>query len=102
MSSVILCNHRLKRPMGTSLAVDRVEEDSHVVGVRVNALEITVEDVLQVVKVVPRAASGVVVGVPDVHANEPTVPETHSGSDVASLAIENGSKVVGTDTNVGL
>jgi len=63
-------------------------------------LEVSVEDILQVIEVVVLRADGIVVGEGNSEAIVPAIVVTHGRSEVAIVLVEDGLEVPGTNGNV--
>lgn len=68
----------------------------------VNSLAETVEDVLEVVKVVPLAAGFPVVGVCLGHGGDPAIVFTHSLCEIATVGVNTRFQITGSNANVSL
>jgi hypothetical protein len=79
-----------------------VEEDPHVELRGINSLQVTVEDILEVIEIVPLSTSGIVVCICLGHADGPSVPFAHGLDNIASCIRKDGLEVVGSNANVRL
>jgi hypothetical protein len=86
---------------GASGLLADVKVVAHAGGAGIDTLEITVEDIVEIVEVVALSA-WVVVGITNVHAAEPTIVLSHSLDEVATGGINARPQVTGTNVNVGL
>jgi len=75
--------------------------DSHVETRGVDALEVPIEDVLEVVEIVVLSANGVIVGLCDGESVLPSIVLSHGLSEVAIVAVEDILEVFGADADIG-
>lgn len=74
--------------------------DTHVEAAGFDALEIPIEDVLEIVEVIVLRTDGIVVGEGNGEAKVPAIVVAHGGSEIAIVLIEYSLEVAGTNANV--
>lgn len=79
----------------------RVEVDAHVERVGVDALDVAVEDAVEVIEIVVLRANGIVVGSRDSQPTSPSVVLAHTGGDIAVVGVNPRLHVASTNANVG-
>jgi len=75
--------------------------DSHVETRGVDALEVPVEDILEIVEIVVLCANGIVVGCGNGESVEPSIVFSHGLSEIAIVAVEDSLEVLSANADIG-